>query len=178
MTAAVLLDVVHAPFAARTPRRPAPHSTVGRPRLLNALASADRPPLAVLVAPSGFGKTTLLSEWSARDPRSFAWITLDAGHDDPVTLLRAVSRAIDAACASAPDGRIVLVLDDIHVLRSAAVHDTVAAIATQLPAEISVALASRTEPPVPVARLRAQGMVTELRHGDLAMTRAEAAAPL
>ena len=73
------------------------------------------------------------------------------------------------------DGRIVLVLDDVDRLRSAAARETIAAIATDLPDTITVALASRSELPLPVARLRAQGLVTELRHDDLAMTRAEAA---
>ena len=69
----------------------------------------------------------------------------------------------------------MLVLDDAHVPRSAAARDTIASIATHLPDEITVALASRTELPLPVARLRAEGLVTELRHADLAMTRSEAA---
>ena len=97
----------------------------------------------MLVAPAGFGKTTLLREWSARDPRPFAWITLSAAHDDAGTLLRSVAAAVDAATADAADGRIVLVLDDVARLRSAAAHETLAALVTQLPAEVSVALASR-----------------------------------
>ena len=64
-------------------------------------------------------------------------------------LLRSIARAVDAATAEAPDRRIVLVLDDVHVLRSAAAHETIAAIATELPAEITVALASRAEPAAP-----------------------------
>jgi LuxR family maltose regulon positive regulatory protein len=178
MTAAPTSGPGPHPFTARTTRQRDARTNVRRPRLVAALARPDGPSVAVLVAPAGFGKTTLLCEWAARDPRPFAWITLDARHDDPAVLLRAVSRAIDAACLGAPDGRAVLVLDDVHVLRSAAARDTIAAIATQLPGEISVALASRTEPPVPVARLRAQGMITELRQGDLAMTRTEASALL
>jgi LuxR family maltose regulon positive regulatory protein len=177
MTASPLLDVAHTAFAARTPRQ-APRPTVRRPRLVSTLANLDGPPLAVLVAPAGFGKTTLLCEWAAGDPRPFAWLTLEARHDDARTLLRAVSRALDAVCAGAPDRRVVLVLDDVHVLRSATAQETVASIASQLPAEISVVLASRTETPVPVARLRAQGLVTELGQGELAMTRAEASTVL
>src|SRR5215218_2146527 len=117
MTAAPLLELVQDSRPARFPRQRPPRASVRRPRLVEALAFPDGPPLAVVVAPAGFGKTTLLSEWAARDPRPFAWVTLDAGHEDPTALLRAVTRAIDAASASAPDGRAVLVLDDLHAVR-------------------------------------------------------------
>jgi len=175
MTAAGLLDVAQDPFATRTTRRQLQRATVRRPRLVATLANQDGPPLIVIVAPAGFGKTTLLTEWADRDPRPFAWLTLDGRHDDPMVLLRAVSRAVDAASAAAPGGRIVLVLDDAHVPRSATALDTIASIATHLPDEITVALAARTELSLPVARLRAEGLVTELRHADLALTRSEAA---
>ena len=177
MTAAPLLALVRDPLDAPV-TRPAGRANLRRPRLVAALAAPNTSPLAVLVAPAGFGKTRLLSEWSARDPRPFAWVTLQAHHDDPATLLRSVSMAVDAACAEALDGCAVLVLDNVHVLRRAEARETIAAIIDQLPPEISVALASRAEPPVPLARLRADGLVTELRHGDLAMTRGEAASLL
>jgi len=181
MSATLLPETVHDPFGARTPRQQTEQTsfaTVRRPRLVAALSNPDGPPVAVLVAPAGFGKTTVLCEWSVRDPRPFAWVTLDARHDDPRALLESVSRAIDVAGARAPDGRVVLVLDDVHLVRSAAAQDAIAGIAAHLPADVTLALASRTEPPVPVARLRAHGLVTELRQRDLAMTSIEAAAVL
>ena len=171
MTAVMHLDVVPA-------SRPRPRPSVRRPELVAALTGPDAPPLAVLIAPAGFGKTTVLLEWAATDPRPFAWITLDRHHDDPRVLLQTVARAVDAASAEAADGRIVLVLDNVDRLRSPLARDTIAAIATDLPDTIAIALASRSELPLPVARLRAQGLVTELRHDELAMTRADAASLL
>ena len=120
------------PFAPRA-SRPRPRASVRRPRLVAALATPEGPPLVVLVAPAGFGKTTLLLEWAAADPRPFAWLTLDRRHDDPRVLLQTVARAVDAASAQTGDGRIVLVLDNVHRLRSAAARDTIASIATDLP---------------------------------------------
>jgi LuxR family maltose regulon positive regulatory protein len=177
MTAAPLLELVRDPVQAPV-TRPIGRANLRRPRLIERLAGPGALPLAVLVAPAGFGKTRLLREWANRDPRPFAWVTLQARHDDPATLLRSVSLAVDSACAEALDGRAVLVLDNVHVLRHAPARETIAAIVDQLPASISVALASRAEPPIPLARLRADALVTELRHGDLAMTRSEAASLL
>jgi LuxR family maltose regulon positive regulatory protein len=129
---------------------------------LEALLATDGPPFAVLVAPAGFGKTTLLREWCARDPRPFAWLALDSRHDNPMLLLRSIARAVDAATARADDGRIVLVFDDVHVIASTAARATLAALAVQPPAGLTVALASRTDPPLPLARVRTQCLLTEL----------------
>lgn len=173
MTAAPLLPTSDRPM--RPARPSAPRGGVRRPRLVAALAADEHQPLAAIVAPAGFGKTTLLREWSAHDPRPFAWLALNAGHDSAWALTRAVAQAVDATRADAVDGRIVLVLDDVQVLRSDPARDTLAAIVDQLPDDVAVALASRTELPIPVARLRAEGVVSELRDSDLALTRTEAA---
>ena len=147
-----------------TPRRPRLRATVRAHRLVATLADLDAPPFTVLVAPAGFGKTTLLCEWAARDPRPFAWVTVDRRHDEPTGRSCRRSRAaLDAAVGESEDGRVVLVLDDVHLLQSAAARETVAGIACAPPRELTVALASRTELPLPIARLRAQGLVTELR---------------
>ena len=53
-------------------------------------------PVALLIAPAGYGKTTLLSEWATRDDRPFAWVTLDAADNDPTTLLSSIALALDA----------------------------------------------------------------------------------
>jgi LuxR family maltose regulon positive regulatory protein len=148
---------------------------VRRPRLLAALDQAGAVPFIVLVAPAGYGKTTLLSEWCARDPRPSAWVTLERRHDDPLLLLRAIARAVEGA-AGAPGGRMVLVLDDVQTVRSRPARETLAEIARHPPEGMSIALASRAEVPLAVARLRAQNLVAELRATDLAMTRGEAAA--
>src|SRR3954464_7141694 len=100
MTAS-LLDTVrdgrrHLPAAVRPELGP-PHRqlpAVRRTRLLEALGGAAERPLAVLVAPAGYGKTTLLREWCAHDPRPSAWLILPRRHDDPLRLLRAIARAV------------------------------------------------------------------------------------
>ena len=180
MTATTFPEVVHGTDSPRSlsdlfGRHHTPRATVRRSRLLRALAHAEAP-VAVLVAPAGYGKTTLLGEWCALDRRPFAWVTLEARHDDSTTLQRSVARALDDAWAITRDGRVVLVLDDAHLVRSAPSQDVLAAIATRLPDDVTVALAARGELPLPVARLRAQGLVTELRQTELAMTRHEASA--
>src|SRR6478752_9926855 len=120
---------------------------VARPRLVAPLLDSGDAAVAVLVAPAGFGKTTVLREWAARDPRPFAWLTLDARDDDPLRLLARVSRVVDAARDRAtPDGRFVLVLDDVHVLRRSHARALLGAIATDLPPEAMLAVASRCEP--------------------------------
>ena len=176
---------------------------VQRDRLLRRLLDARDVPVALLVAPTGYGKTTLLSQWAERDGRPFAWVTLDPADNDPRNLLSAIALALDAIepvgwevfealAADEPDGRItalqrlarsvgrrevpvVLVLDDLHVLRTpeslrvvTAMWDAAVGCGQQL------ALASRSDVALPVARLRAQGNAVELRTRDLAMTRSEA----
>src|SRR4051794_26018139 len=156
------------------------HSVVRRPRLVSALCKNGDADVAVLIAPAGYGKTTLLCEWAARDPRPFAWVALDARDNEPLRLLGRIARATDAAReeAASEDGAFVLVLDDVHVLHAAAALEVVAAIASDLPPEAMLAVASRTEPPLPIPRLRAQRALIELRAPDLALAPAEVATVL
>jgi LuxR family transcriptional regulator, maltose regulon positive regulatory protein len=144
-----------------------------RPRLVLPLCEPDSPPLAVLVAPAGYGKTTLLEEWAERDLRPFAWIALCERDNEPGRLEAALSSAVERVSgrAAAP---MVLVLDNLHALRRPAALAVLSAAIDGLPREVTLALASRTEPPLPLARLRAERRITELRPRDLAMTRAEA----
>ena len=57
--------------------------------------SASRSPLLTVVAPAGYGKTTLRARWGESDQRPFAWVAVDSGDDDPVVLLRYIAAAID-----------------------------------------------------------------------------------
>jgi LuxR family maltose regulon positive regulatory protein len=176
--AADALRQVPGPLTGGAPRRPTPRGAVRRPLLTGTLGTAGAPPVAVLVAPAGYGKTALLREWSRRDARPFAWVTLDRRHDLPRCLLSSIARAVDEAVADARSTSIVLVLDDVHLLTSQGAREIIAALTRQPPEGMTIALASRTELGLPLARLRAEGLVTELRPADLAMTRAEAAALL
>jgi LuxR family maltose regulon positive regulatory protein len=147
-----------------------------RPRLVGPLCDGDGPPLTLIVAPAGYGKTTLLREWAKRDPRPFAWLALDERDNDPGRLLGAITSAVDAVRPQDSEAPFVLVLDDAHVLRSTAVRHVLAGLTADLPAGAAVAFAARREPALPVARLRAQRALTELGPRELALTRAEAMA--
>jgi LuxR family maltose regulon positive regulatory protein len=183
----------------RVPVRPA--GTVSRTALVNRLRAAGAFPLVLVVAPAGYGKTTLLSQWAHRDVRPFAWVSLDEGDNDPVTLLQHVAAALDRVeplPASAlepltPDRRpaparalqrlgtaigarhapFVLVLDGADLLSG----DSIAALGTlvgHIPAGSMIVLAGRVVPELPVAALRAGGPLLELGPYELALSRREA----
>ena len=107
---------------------------VRRPALVQRLADPSGPPLVVLVAPAGYGKTTLLREWEGRDPRPFAWVTVDEHDQDEERLRASVDDAVDAALDGAAHAAFVVVLDDAHALCSRAGLDALAAMADELPA--------------------------------------------
>jgi LuxR family maltose regulon positive regulatory protein len=164
-------------LCARSPR-PA-RDAIRRPRLVAPLIEHVDADVAVLVAPAGFGKTTVLREWAVCDPRPFAWLTLDERDDEPTRLLARVARAVDDVRErTGSDERFVLVLDDVHVLRRAHARDLLSAIATDLPPEALLAIASRSEPALPIARLRAQRMLVEVRADALALRPPEVTAVL
>jgi len=179
---------------------------VARPRLTDRLVEATLPSLTLVAAPAGFGKTTLLAEWLSSDTpanRATAWLSLDAGDNDPtvfwtyvVTALRTIApdvgdRALSLLRESQPlesvvaslindlaglEDDVVLVLDDYHVIESAELHGTMAFLVEHLPSQVHLVLGSRADPPLPLARLRARGELLEVRAADLRFTAHEAAA--
>jgi LuxR family transcriptional regulator, maltose regulon positive regulatory protein len=157
----------------------AARDTVRRPRLVAPLAGGTCARVALLVAPAGYGKTVVLCEWAARDRRPFAWVTLDDRDNDPERLL---ARVVDAIAHVAdphdPDAEFVLVLDDVHVIKRAQAVEALHTIEPDLPPQAMLAVASRTEPPLPIARWRAQRELVELHAEQLAMRSDEAAALL
>ena len=177
---------------------------VARPRLAVPLTQAHEGELTLVCAPAGFGKTTLLADWARRDPRPVAWLSLDTGDSDPARFWRHVAAALDrvrpavaqhvAALLGPPSPRsfegvvtalvnelvgmaegVVVVLDDYHMVEAPEVHASLAFLLEHLPASLCLVLASRADPPLPLARLRARGQLTELRAADLRFTRDEAA---
>src|SRR4051812_21793204 len=128
------------------PRRLASRNAISRRRLVEPLCRPDATPLVALVAPAGYGKTTLLDEWAARDPRPFGRLSLTDAHNDPARLQGDVGRALRPAA----DGRFVLVLDDLHALHRPAALRVLSALAAGLPAQATLAVASRTEPALPI----------------------------
>jgi LuxR family transcriptional regulator, maltose regulon positive regulatory protein len=125
---------------------------VARTALVGRLRAAADGQIVTIVAPAGYGKTTLLAQWVERDPRPCVWLSPGA----------------DIVCW--PRSPTVLVVDDA----GAAPIDTVAALAEDVPAGSTLALAARGEPALPIARLRAEGRLLELGPDDLALTPKEA----
>lgn len=168
---------------------------------------AGATPLTVVVAPAGWGKTSLLSSW-ATDPGPqvrVAWVSLDEGDDESIRfwtyVLQALHDADDEIGSTALDAlaapRVepiqlalplllnelasstiphVLVLDDFHTLRDPRIHESVEFFVTYLPASLRLVVAGRADPPLPLARMRARGQLTELRADDLRLSLDEAAA--
>ena len=187
----------------RPPVRP---GTVRRPSLLERLARDDSRPIVSVVAPSGYGKTTLLSQWAERNGQAFAWVSVDEKDNDPKVLLSYVATALDkvqpvggqvfealASPVSSVPGSVLprlgaafwsmttpvaLVLDDVHLLHSRECRSALSVLADHVPAKSRLVLAGRDEPPLRIARLRAEGRITEIGPGDLALSREEAASLL
>jgi len=151
-----------------------PPGFVRRPELVSRLTSARNASLALIVAPPGYGKSTLLSDWAEHDERAFIWLGLqlgEAGIEAPL-----LASAIDGAGQCA--GAYVVVLDDAHLVAPDSLRGLLEAVLAVLDDGSMVALASRTELQLPVGRLRAHRALVEVRINDLAMSRAESAAVL
>jgi LuxR family maltose regulon positive regulatory protein len=181
--------------------RPSPRrqGVISRERLVSPLTAAPEASVASVVAPAGYGKTTVLAEWAEFDSRPFAWLTLDDRDNDPGLLTASVAHSLREVTAvdegvfealsvprpsvSAVVSRLmrpgptdyVLVLDDVQCLDAPAALRAVTEIAERVPSGSQIALASRSAPPIPVARMRANRHLVEIGASDLAMTRAEAA---
>src|ERR671936_1029980 len=163
-----------------------PTAWIPRARLVRTLLSAPDTPLVLIVAPAGYGKTSLLSEWSIEDRRPFAWVTLRDTDTGPAELLRALAAALlvpgqKATLAQVCSGLrrresgVVLVIDDAHVLTARDSLDVVSALIEHSGPGSQIVLASRTEPSLGLGGLRAQRKLLELGPADLAMTAPEAA---
>jgi LuxR family maltose regulon positive regulatory protein len=182
------------------PSRP---GRVARPRLLRRLRAAAGQELVLVCAPAGFGKSTLLADWVGTDGRVVAWLSLDAADNDPVRFWRHMAAAVDAARPGtahragvlvgglgstsvmaavtalvndlvAAQQDLLLVVDDYHLIQAANVHRSVTFLLDHMPARLCLALAGRSDPPLPLARLRARGQLVELRAADLRFTHGEA----
>ena len=181
-------------------RRP---EAVPRPRLVGRVGTGAR--LTVVSAPAGFGKTTLVTEWLAETgPAVVAWVSLDERDNEPrsfwtyvltalqgavgevaaeaLGLLASPGSPIEPVLASlvneldAVPGEVVLVLDDYHLVDAAEIQEGMAFLLDHAPARLRLVLATRVDPPLPLARLRARGELVEVRAGDLRFTAEEAAA--
>jgi LuxR family maltose regulon positive regulatory protein len=183
------------------PRPPA--QLVRRPRLVEQFQQALERQLTLIAAPAGFGKTTLLSAWFQDAHVSPAWVTLDSGDDDPTRFWSYTLAALDTvdvglsgrriALLQSPQpppleiiltgvinrlailpGELVLVFDDYHVITAQPIHSSLTFLLDHLPANLHLIIATRADPPLPLARLRSKGQLVEIRSTDLRFTREEA----
>ena len=196
MTLPLLKTKLHIP--------PVRTGAVSRPRLIERLNQSQRMGhrLVLLSAPAGFGKTTLLSEWIAQQDLLAGWISLDERDSDPVRFLSYLGAALQMVLHEGlgqatvslppPDEQdaflsewinhlhalphdLFLVLDDYHLIASEPVHEAVTFVLDYAPRNFHLVIASRADPPLPVARLRGRGQITELRQHDLRFTGQECA---
>ena len=180
--------------------------TVGRLPLIERLTQDDPRPIVSVVAPPGYGKTTLLSQWAERNGQSFAWVSVEEPDNNPKVLLTYIAAALDAiepvdervfdalaspgssvpgsvvprlgSAFSSMTSPVVLVLDDVHALRNLECRAALSVLADHVPGGSRLALAGRAEPPLRIARLRAEGKILEIGPGDLSLTREEASSLL
>src|SRR2546423_6585082 len=188
--------------------RPVPGAQlVRRPQLAARLTQGAVGPLTLVSAPAGFGKTTLLAQWLAQSGMPVAWLSLEAGDNEPVRFLSYLIAALqtldphlgavaltllqmpqpaaaetvltlltnDMGGHGREGGDFALVLDDYHVIEAKPVDHALTFLLEHLPTHMHLVIATREDPQLPLARLRARGQLTELRATDLRFTPSEAA---
>jgi LuxR family maltose regulon positive regulatory protein len=195
--AAVLLSALHPP----APRR----ATVVRQELLDRLFDEVPAKLVLVVAPAGWGKTSLLRDWRASgDAPGTAWLSADPADNDPARFWTGVIAALRTVCPgagtdalqvlkapgeSAADGvlpslindlagaagRVTLVIDDFHLITNEEIKRGFAFLVDHLPVTLGLVVATRRDPDLPLARMRARGELAEFRADDLRFTEAETA---
>jgi LuxR family maltose regulon positive regulatory protein len=196
MSAPILATKLYIP-----PPRP---KVVLRPRLIEQLNEAMHCKLTLISAPAGFGKTTLVSEWVASCGQPVAWLSLDERDNDPARFISYLVKALQTIQTGIGEGLLValqspqplqienilttllneistipenflLVLDDYHSIDSQPVDQSLAFLIEHQPPQMHLVIATREDPDLPLARMRARGQCTELRAADLRFTPAEAA---
>ena len=185
--------------------RPRPHLVL-RPRLIEQLQQGMERPLTLVSAPAGFGKTTVLAQWLAESSLPVAWLSLEPEDNDPTRFLSYMIAALQTldpqlgttalALLRTPQppspeavlavlandlvgrnvGDVALVLDDYHVITSESIQRGMTFLLEHLPHELHLILATRADPPLPLARLRALGQLCEVRTADLRFGAAEVSA--
>jgi LuxR family maltose regulon positive regulatory protein len=179
------------------PERP---GIVPRTALVERLLTRDTEPLLTVSAPAGYGKTTLLTQWAAQQPRHVAWLSVDKNDNDPSVLLgeaaaslcrarlvdpdavesvRTRSHSIAAALARLTPALVstepvAVVLDHLEAIDNPESLDVISELALRLPLGSRLAVSTRAQPPLPTPLLRSRGDLVEVGVDDLAMDRDEA----
>jgi LuxR family maltose regulon positive regulatory protein len=178
---------------------------IPRPRLTNQIDEGMKRKLVLISAPAGFGKTTLLSDWSLKGQWPVAWISLDEGDNDLAFFLNYFIAALQSVRLytgksalellqssshplfiesiltaiineiAAASSPFVLVLDDYHRIQNQRIQDALMFLLDYLPPPMHLIISSRADLPIPLGRLRASGQVLELRASDLRFTSDEVA---
>src|SRR5262245_49867899 len=175
-----------------------------RPHLIERLNQATNQHLVVITAPAGWGKTTLVASWVQQAERPFGWISLDEGDNDLsrfwlhlIAALQRIQPGVGEAALSwfyameAPPVEVrlemlindlaltheafLLVLDDYHLIRSSAIHDSLTFLIDNLPSNVRLILTSRSDLPLSRARWRARRQMVELDSQDLRFSPEECA---
>jgi LuxR family maltose regulon positive regulatory protein len=160
--------------------------------------------LTLISAPAGFGKTTLLVDWIHRHKIRAAWFSVDKGDNDPLHFLTYVILGLQSLEAGTGKAALTmlqspqpppiepilinllndviriptdlaLVLDDYHLVDARPIHDMIAFLLENLPEHMHMIIATRSDPPLPLARVRSQNLLTELRAADLSFSADETA---
>ena len=178
------------------------NGAVSRGELISSLEDARAPPLVLLCAGPGWGKTTLLAQWASMSKRPFAWVSVDEKDNDPIVLLAYVAVALDrvsridssvfetlarsgvsvegalvprlGAALATMSSQMVLVLDDVHLLSNAASLDAIHALMGHVSEGSQIALSTRGQPALPLAAMRTKGLALEIGQDDLRMSEGDA----
>jgi LuxR family maltose regulon positive regulatory protein len=174
---------------------------VPRPRLQARVIQGLGKPLTLTTAPAGFGKTTLVASCIAECKMPVGWLSLDRDDNQVGRFLKYLVAALQATVgsetaqllAASPqvppeavlthlvndleraDTDTALVMDDYQFISNQAVHEAVIFLLDHCPRTFHLVIATRSDPPLPLARLRARGQLVELRTADLRFTASEAA---
>ena len=197
MTESQSIDSVSTPLLSTKLFIPSPRpNLVSRPHLIQKLNAGLHCKVTLISAPAGFGKTTLISEWITQSKIHFCWITLDKSDNDIghflayfIASLGSINIDLDEQIITliqSPQQNQIeniliplinqiantqknfsLVLDDYHLIQSQDIHDAITFLLEHSPPSMHLVLTTRADPPLPLARLRARGQMTEIRESDL-----------
>jgi LuxR family maltose regulon positive regulatory protein len=187
----MLLTKLHIPSTGK--------NLVHRSSLFEKLNEGVKRKLIVISAPAGSGKTTLLSDWISQFKISTAWYSIDKRDNDPVEFLSIVIAGIQTINKDVGKSSLellesqqsinteyivellindiltverdfILVLDDFHLISSNEIFKIVTYILDNLPQQLHIAISTRSDPPLPIARLRSRNELIEIRSSDLNFT--------
>ena len=175
---------------------------VARPRLFTKLNEGMNGKLTLLSAAAGFGKTTLICDWLRQTTLPAVWLSLDAADNDLPRFLRYLIGALQCPQPTLGQEtlpllqlpqtlpvdeiltallnelttltqKLILVLDDYHVIEAPPIHQALSFLVEHGPPQLHLVITSRANPPLPLARWRGRGELTELRAADLRFTDGE-----